>query len=204
MSASQPPIILHHFDASPFAEKARLALGIKGLAWQSVELPVILPKPDLMPLTGGLSAHAGDANRGRTSFCDTRLMMRVLEEQFPGPTLFPGGKMGMPYGLGFWTDTAFFRASCVIIFSNMGDKLPDAFIQDREAMTGVPFRPEVLKPMEPAARASWRCFAGWIDDHLKDGKPWIMGDAPGLADINAFMNVWFLRPTTWRLSPKHS
>ena len=28
-------LILHHFDWSPFAEKARLVLGIKGLAWRS-------------------------------------------------------------------------------------------------------------------------------------------------------------------------
>ncbi len=31
----------------------RVAFGIKGLAWKSVIIPRILPKPDLMPLTGG-------------------------------------------------------------------------------------------------------------------------------------------------------
>jgi glutathione S-transferase len=38
-------IILHHFDSSPFAEKVRLALGLKDLAWLSVEIPGIMPKP---------------------------------------------------------------------------------------------------------------------------------------------------------------
>jgi glutathione S-transferase len=46
-------IILHHYDISPYSEKVRLGLGLKGLAWASVELPVIMPKPDLTPLTGG-------------------------------------------------------------------------------------------------------------------------------------------------------
>ena len=48
-------IILHHYPSSPFSEKIRVAFGIKKLAWRSVEQPVIMPKPDLIPLTGGLS-----------------------------------------------------------------------------------------------------------------------------------------------------
>ena len=46
-------LILHHFDASPFAEKIRLVFGLKNLSWNSVELPMIMPKPDLTALTGG-------------------------------------------------------------------------------------------------------------------------------------------------------
>src|ERR1700720_4727412 len=46
-------IILHHYETSPYAEKVRLGLGLKGLAWASVEIPVIMPKPDLTALTGG-------------------------------------------------------------------------------------------------------------------------------------------------------
>jgi hypothetical protein len=49
-------IILHHYETSPYAEKVRLGLGLKGLAWASVEIPVIMPKPDLTALTGGYSA----------------------------------------------------------------------------------------------------------------------------------------------------
>jgi len=44
-------IILHHYDTSPYSEKVRLGLGLKGLAWASVEIPVIMPKPDLTALT---------------------------------------------------------------------------------------------------------------------------------------------------------
>ena len=46
-------IILHHYEISPYSEKVRLGLGLKGLAWGSVEIPVIMPKPDLTALTGG-------------------------------------------------------------------------------------------------------------------------------------------------------
>ena len=46
-------IILHHYPQSPVSEKVRIGLGIKGLAWRSVQIPRLPPKPDLMPLTGG-------------------------------------------------------------------------------------------------------------------------------------------------------
>ena len=32
-------IILHHYDASPYTEKVRLGLGLKGLAWASIGSP---------------------------------------------------------------------------------------------------------------------------------------------------------------------
>jgi glutathione S-transferase len=48
-----PELILHHYPASPFAEKIRLLLGAKSLSWRSVEIPMVMPKPELMPLTGG-------------------------------------------------------------------------------------------------------------------------------------------------------
>ena len=35
-------VILHHYPMSPYAEKARKALGIKKLAWRSVTIPVIM------------------------------------------------------------------------------------------------------------------------------------------------------------------
>ena len=44
-------IILHHYDTSPYSEKVRLGFGLKGLAWASVELPQIMPKPNLTVLT---------------------------------------------------------------------------------------------------------------------------------------------------------
>ncbi len=32
-------IILHHYEISPYSEKVRIGLGLKGLAWRSVEIP---------------------------------------------------------------------------------------------------------------------------------------------------------------------
>src|SRR5689334_23810731 len=101
-------LILHHFDWSPFAEKARLALGLKRLAWQSVQIPMIPPKLDLMPLTGGYR-KTPVLQVGADIYCDTRLIARELECRFPTPTLFPAGNAGISLALSHWSDTAFFE-----------------------------------------------------------------------------------------------
>ena len=46
-------LILHHYPASPFAEKVRMVLGFKQLPWKSVIIPSVSPKPDVVALTGG-------------------------------------------------------------------------------------------------------------------------------------------------------
>ena len=46
-------MILHHYAGSPFAEKIRAIFGYKQMSWASVETSMIMPRPDLMPLSGG-------------------------------------------------------------------------------------------------------------------------------------------------------
>src|SRR5258706_5731769 len=82
-------LILHHYDFSNFAEKARLMLGFKGVAWRGVEQPPILPKPNLAPLTGGYR-RIPVLQDGADLWCDTRLIARELERRgAPAPPLFP-------------------------------------------------------------------------------------------------------------------
>ena len=79
-------IILHHYPASPFSEKIRVAFGIKKLAWRSVEIPNMMPKPDLVPLTGGYR-KTPVMQIGADIFCDTQIILRELERRFPSPSL---------------------------------------------------------------------------------------------------------------------
>ena len=75
-------IIFHHYWTSPFSEKIRVVFGMKGLAWRSVEIPNMMPKPDLMPLTGGYR-KTPVMQIGADIYCDTQLIIRTLEERFP-------------------------------------------------------------------------------------------------------------------------
>ena len=92
------PLILHPYDFSNFAEKARLMLGFKGLAWRGVEIPPIAPKPKLTPLTGGYR-RAPVMQIGADIYCDTNLILPALDRLFPNtPRLYPQGSEGARSG----------------------------------------------------------------------------------------------------------
>ncbi|MBC8007982.1 MAG: glutathione S-transferase N-terminal domain-containing protein, partial [Prolixibacteraceae bacterium] len=75
-------IILHHYPESPFAEKIRLILGFKRLTYRSVLVPMMLPKPDVLALTGGYR-RAPIMQIGSDIYCDSALIADVLERIHP-------------------------------------------------------------------------------------------------------------------------
>src|SRR4029079_11985290 len=81
---------LHHYEISPYSEKVRLGLGFKGLAWGSVEIPVIMPKPDLTALTGAYR-KTPVLQIGADIYCDSQLILRELERRHPTPSFYPAG-----------------------------------------------------------------------------------------------------------------
>src|SRR6201991_205308 len=83
-------IILHHYDTSPFSEKPRVMFGVKGLAWRSVIQPVIMPKPDLIPLTGGYR-RIPVMQIGADVYCDSEVILAELEARQPKPQVVHEG-----------------------------------------------------------------------------------------------------------------
>ena len=184
-------IILHHYPSSPFSEKIRVAFGIKKLAWRAVEQPVIMPKPDLVPLTGGYR-KIPVMQIGADIFCDTQIILRELERRFPEPSIFPV-KNGLAYGLGFWSDRLFFMPSVGIVFGEIGHLIPEEFKKDREKLSGSSFSTEAMAAAAPFARDQWRAHADFVAETLEDGRAFLGGRAPGAADIHAYMNFWWLK-----------
>src|SRR3954465_15752796 len=129
--AATSRIILHHFDASPFSEKVRLVFGLKNLAWTSVLIARIMPRPDLMPMTGGYR-RTPVMQIGADIYCDTQCIMPELERRFPEPTLFPEACRGLASAMAMWTDKAFFQGTVNLVFGTLADKVPQEFIADRE------------------------------------------------------------------------
>jgi glutathione S-transferase len=185
------PIILHHFDQSPFSEKIRVIFGFKQLAWQSVRISPIMPRPDLMPLTGGYR-RTPTMQIGADIYCDTQIIIRELERRFPTPTLFPAGQAGVPWALGMWSDRAFFQSTVNLVFGTLADSVPQEFIDDRSRLRGAKFDVNAMKAAAPQMRDQYRAHAGWIEAQLADGREWLLGEF-SLADINAYMNVWYAR-----------
>ena len=100
------PIILHHFEQSPFSEKIRVVFGLKNIDWTSVVISRIMPRPDLMPLTGGYR-RTPVMQIGADIYCDTQCIIRELERRFPEPTLFPPGYEGLGSASAMWTGSIF-------------------------------------------------------------------------------------------------
>ncbi len=186
------PIILHHFDESPFSEKIRLIFGIKKLAWTSVRISRIMPRPDLMPMTGGYR-RTPVMQIGADIYCDTQCIMRELERRFPQPSLLPSGHEGLVWGSAMWTDRMFFQSTVNLVFGSLADKVPAEFIADRETLRGAKFDVAGMKAAIPQMRDQFRAQLAWVDAQLCDERTWLAGDAPSLLDINAYMNVWYAR-----------
>lgn len=184
-------IIFHHYWTSPFSEKVRLAFGMKKLSWRSVEIPNMMPKPDLLPLTGGYR-KTPVMQIGADIFCDTQIILRELERRFPEPSLFPHGK-GLPFGLGFWADRTFFMPAVGVVFGEIGDQVPEAFRKDRTEMSGAAFSVEALKAAAPFAKDQFRAHTAFIADQLADGRAFVQGAAATAADLHCHLNIWFAK-----------
>jgi glutathione S-transferase len=186
------PIILHHFEKSPFSEKVRVVFGLKKISWASVLISRIMPRPDLMPITGGYR-RTPVLQIGADVYCDTQCIIRELERRFPQPTLFPDGNAGIARATTMWSDRPFFQNTVNLIFGLLADKVPQDFIKDREQLRGQKFDVEAMKKAIPQMRDQFRAHVGWIEAQLGDGRTWLLGKSPSLVDINAYMNVWYTR-----------
>jgi glutathione S-transferase len=102
-----PELILHHYPLSPFAEKIRLILGFKKLPWHSVFIPNMMPKPDVVALTGG-HRRTPFLQIGSDIYCDTALMARVLERLYPARPALPPALAGAASLIEDWADHRLF------------------------------------------------------------------------------------------------
>ena len=194
--ANAQSIILHQFQRSPYSEKIRLAFRLKRMPWASVDIPPILPKPDLMPLTGGYR-RTPVLQIGADVYCDTSLMFAELEKRAPTPSLAHRGHEGLEKMVAGWTNGKWFQTSVGVIFGAIGKDMPKAFIEDRSKMSGSPFDVDAMKAAAPFLRDQWRAQLMWIEERLEASRQanaddWLLGPQPGLVDIHAFMNPWFV------------
>jgi glutathione S-transferase len=157
-----------------------------------VEIPVIMPKPEFTPLTGGYRRTPA-LQIGADVYCDTQLMLAEIERRLPSPSLIPKGADGMVWAFNWWADRLFFQTTVPIIFGVLGDQVPEAFLKDREQLSGRPFDPKAMKGAVEPMKAQWRAQAAWLNTQLAaSASGWLSGPAPTLADAAAYMNVWFL------------
>jgi glutathione S-transferase len=199
-------LILHEFAASPFSEKVRLIFGFKGLQWRSVEIPVVMPKPDVVALTGGYR-RTPFLQIGADVFCDSALVAKVLDRLHADPTLYPASAP-LAEQVAQWADFQFFwvavawsaqpAAAAAHFPGTTLDELK-AFAADRAAFTAGMARPRAADAKVQLLR-DLRAF----EAQLADGRPFLLGAQASIADFAVAHGLWFVRrgvPVAGVLSP---
>lgn len=193
-------LILHHYDASPFAEKARLMLGFKQLSWRSVDIPRIMPKPDLVALTGGYR-KTPVLQVGADIYCDTALIARRLDAEKATPALFPEGQEFVAASFAQWVDSQIFQHAVSLVFQPESvavrfGKLPPevikAFIADR---AGLFSGGSATRLPAEVAKHNWPSLMARVEQQLAREEGDFLFGEPSIADFSLAHCLWFLKGT---------
>ena len=193
-----PELILHHYPMSPFAEKIRRVLAYKRLSWKSVLIPAVMPKPDLVALTGG-NRKTPMLQIGADIYCDSALICDTLEHLQPEPTLYPPHHKGLARIMAQWADHQLFWSAmshslrpegAAQLFSTQALEVAKAFAQDRAGMRVAVPR---VGPNDAAGacQSYLRRLANMLEEHA-----FLLGEQPCVADFAAYHPLWFIRMQT--------
>lgn len=189
-------IILHHYYGSPFAEKIHVLLGLQQLRWRSVLIPKVMPKPDLLALTGGYR-KTPVLQIGADIYCDTALISRVLDERSERPSLYPPESLLSAQAIASWADNILFPITVALVFqpeiisqrfSSAAET--EAFVKDRIAL-----RKNGNQRQISVAEAH-TVLDNYLRDYnqqLSDGRKYLLGNSPTIADVAVYHPLWFVR-----------
>ena len=193
-------LILHHYPTSPFAEKARLLLGFKGLSWRSVTISPVMPKPDLTALTGGYR-KTPVLQIGADIYCDTAMISRRLEQEKALPAFFPEGQEMIAASFAAWADSVVFQhavslvfqpESIAVRFGNMPPEAIKAFIADR---AGLFSGGSATRLSAEQARHQWPTIMARLEQQLQREEGDYLFGEPSIADFAMAHPLWFLKAT---------
>jgi len=186
-------LILHHYPLSTFSEKVRVALGLKGLSYGSVDIAPMPPRPLLNALTGGYR-KVPVLQAGADIYCDTQLILQALERLHPSPTFYPPGSAGVADALSFAWGRFLWKPTIGVLVHYIGEHLPMEFIKDRkEGYLGYDISKAAMAPDLPLHRQQLQAHYAWLKAALADGRKFLLGDAPSAADLSCFQTIFLLR-----------
>lgn len=188
-------LILHHYPASPFSEKVRLVFGAKRLSWQSVRIPIIMPKPDVLALTGGYR-KTPILQIGADIYCDTALICKLLDRLHPAPPLYPGEIAGTAQMLAQWADSTLFWTAIPYTMQPAGiasvfDKAPPETLKAFAADCAT-FAPNVRRATPADATVALHSYLGWLETHLADDRGFLVRGQLSIADFSVAHCLWFV------------
>ena len=185
--------ILHHYPPSLFSEKIRALFGYLDLQWQSVIIPPIMPRPLLMPLSGGYR-KTPMMQIGANVYCDTEIICRRLAALADNQAMYAPGFAAERVAR--WADTELFRTTVALNFrpaalaaqmSQMSEAEITAFQADRAQLSG---GAPIVAVDPAAAQADFTALLANLDTTLQKG--FLFGDQPCIADFSLYHCLWFV------------
>lgn len=124
---------------------------------------------------------------GRDIYCDTRLILRKLEEKFPSGALGASqpDQRALEKLLENWTIDSIFVRAAQALPAEMPLLNDPKFITDREDYMNRSWKKEDIKAMRPEGLAHIRDAFEFLETGLlADGREWVLKtEKPALADI---------------------
>lgn len=189
----KPQVYLHHYPASLFSEKIRVMLGYLGVPWHSVETSSIMPRPLLMPLTGGYR-KTPNLQIGANVYSDTAVITRGLVRLTGDTTLYAPGFVA--HRTAQWADSNLFQVTVAMNFrpeaigaamSRLSADEVAAFQADRAKLSeGAP----IVSIPPAAAIVSFQAYLAQLESSLD--APFLFGSAPSIADFSVYHCLWFV------------
>lgn len=189
-------LILHQYPGSPFSEKIRSLFGYKQLAYQSVEIPVIMPKPDLMALTGGYR-KTPVLQHGADIYCDTGIICQLIDRLYPQSPIYPQDQIAHLTAAAHWTDTFLFKASVAVAFQPKALEASDLFSDPTAAEAFMKDRAEFSKGSTElgmdlsVALPHWLQHMSRLERQLSSSE-FLGGSSPNILDFSTYHCCWFV------------
>ena len=183
-------IILHHYPVSHFSEKIRRVLAYKRIPWRSVQQPMMMPKPDLVPLTGGYR-RIPVLQIGADVYCDTACIARRLEQLYPDPPCIPAHLSGLVTAVEDWADKRFSPQMLLPAFVALIPMLPADVMDDRSKMAPGLTKENFIAGAPHAmrqAQVSMQQLESMLGRH-----DYLLGDQFTLADAACYFTLWLMR-----------
>ena len=191
-------LILHQYDTSPFSQKAQKMMGLKELSWQSVEMPMIAPKPDVEALTGGYRGTPV-LQIGRDVFIDNWMIARALDEfDASGPAINAQGGL-REAALYAWGERLFTPLLHAALAAYQSEWDADFLADRRRVFPDVDF--DTLDVSDPDRRSQVRAYLGTVEAQLGLDQDFLGGAQADSCDIHVWGMVWMIHSALPALIP---
>ena len=198
VNMASPTLILHQYDISPFSQKAQKMMGLKELSWQSVEMPMIAPKPDVEALTGGYRGTPV-LQIGRDVFIDNWMIARALDEfDASGPAINAQGGL-REAALYAWGERLFTPLLHAALAAYQSEWDADFLADRKRVFPDVDF--DTLDVSDPDRRSQVRAYLGTVEAQLGLDQDFLGGAQADSCDIHVWGMVWMIHSALPALMP---